>query len=67
MPIYLVTSPQGKKLVDAPNRAQAINHVSRNSITAENIKASQIVELMQSGLPVEKATATQDVTPEPIQ
>ena len=55
MPIYLVKTPNEKKLVDANTKAQAINHVTKTTITAETVTASEVVELMQSGIQVEKA------------
>lgn len=54
MPIYLVKGPAGERLVSAEQKATAINHVIRDSITAEPVTATQLVDLMQSGLTVEK-------------
>lgn len=66
MPIYLVNTPQGNKLVDAPTKAQAINHVTRSTITAEALTASEAVKHMQSGIVVEKASglSAAETTPE---
>lgn len=57
MPIYLVKTPNGDKLVDAKTKAQAINHVIRSTITAEVVTASEAVALVQSGVVVEKPAA----------
>ena len=60
MPIYLVKSPKGEQLIEANNKAQAVNHVTRSIITAESVTASEVVALMQSGVSVEKAVAPTD-------
>jgi len=66
MPIYHVKTPQDEKLVDANNITQAINHVVRNTITAESLTASEAVALMQKGIVVEKATTKSSTTsPQP--
>jgi len=58
MPIYLVKSPSGDKLVEAPTKAGAINHVVRNTVTAEALNPSKLVEAMQDkGMKVEKVAA----------
>ncbi len=57
MPIYLVKTAQGNRLVDAKHKAQAINHVVKDTITAEPITASDMVTQMDAGLKVEKAAA----------
>lgn len=59
MPIYLVTTPQGEKLVEAHTKAQAINHVTRTTITAKTLTASEAVTLMKNGTTVETAAATE--------
>ena len=57
MPIYRVTTPQGDRLVEANTKAQAINHITRTTITATTVTASEVVKLMQSGVKVETAEA----------
>jgi hypothetical protein len=57
MPIYLVKTAQGNRLVNAKHKAQAINHVVKDTITAEPITASDTVKQMGLGLKVEEAAA----------
>lgn len=63
MPIYLVKTPQGDRLVDAPTKAQAINHVTRTIVTADALTATQAVLAMQQGLTVEKAKGLPEAPP----
>lgn len=65
MPIYHVKTPTGEKLVEANTKAQAINHVTRSTITADTVTAPQVVALMGQGIKVEKADATVPLTQEP--
>lgn len=63
MPIYLTTiegSPEKTLLVDAPNKASAINHVARNIVSAEVQSPRQIVVNMQLGMKVEVVKKGQD-------
>lgn len=55
MPVYYIKTPSGEHLIDATNKHTAINHVVRDTITAESITASDLVLLMQKGLTVETA------------
>ena len=66
MPVYLVTSPQGNKLIEANTKAQAINHVTRTTIAAEVVSATAVVKLMQEGVKVERADATTPLMQEPV-
>lgn len=61
MPIYHVKTPTTEHIVEATNQAVAINHVVRGTITAENLTASELVQLMGKGLVVEKAAAGQAI------
>jgi len=54
MPIYLVKTPNGQKMVNAPTKARAINHVIKNTITAEALSAETVVARMEDGEAVEK-------------
>lgn len=66
MAIYLVKSPSGDRLVDAKTKASAINYVMRNSVEAEALTATQLVEYMQEkGLTVEKADSVEASKDEP--
>jgi hypothetical protein len=56
MPIYKVKTPTEEVLVDAKHPAQAISHVTRNTITTEVVSATEVVKLMQAGMKVEVAT-----------
>lgn len=55
MPVYHVKTPSGEHLVDATNKAAAVNHVIRNTVTAESVTASEMVKHMQAGLTVQTA------------
>jgi len=68
MPVYLVKSPIGDRLVDAPAKATAINHVARRLVFAEAVTTSELVKLMQSGMPVEvvETAAKEDPVPEAV-
>ena len=56
MPIYLVKSPDGQKLIDASTKSVAINHAIKHSVTAETVSASELVQLMQGqGMTVENS------------
>lgn len=51
--IYSVTSPQGKRLVRAVSRHQAIGHVARSTFQVEVADSETLVELVGSGIKVE--------------
>jgi hypothetical protein len=53
--IYLITTPTGKRLVDAANKTQAVNHVAKATITATVASQSELVKLTKDGIEVETA------------
>lgn len=65
MPIYLVTGPakNDRRLVDATTKSVAINHVTRNTVTAHAVTASELVKLLAEELKVEAASGADN--PEP--
>lgn len=64
MPIYHVKTPTGEKLIEANTKAQAINYVTRSTITADVVSAPQVVDLMGKGIKVEKTDAQVPMTAE---
>lgn len=60
MPIYLVTvqgNPPTTKLVDAATKAAAINHVTRDLVSAAPLTATEVVAHMKGGADVEVVTS----------
>ncbi len=61
MPIYLVTIRETvldkKVLVDANTKSAAINHVTRDLVTAAPLTARDVVAYMQRGAKVEVVTS----------
>lgn len=56
-------SPDAKpRLVRAPNKAQAIRHIVRHSITAEVATQDDLVDLLAAGIKVE--TTGKDSSPD---
>ena len=55
--IYAVTTNGKTRLVRAPNKAQAINHVARDTITAEVASQNILVDLTADGVKVEESGA----------
>jgi hypothetical protein len=53
--IYAVKTASGKRLVEAANKAQAINHVARDTITAEVAQQGILIALTKAGIEVEVA------------
>lgn len=53
--IYAVSTDKGTRLVEAPNRSQAINHVARDTIKAEVAAQTTLVQLVGEGVTVETA------------
>lgn len=53
--IYLVSSPQGLRLVRAVSRHQAIGHVARSTMKVEVATPETLVRLVGNGLGVEDA------------
>lgn len=54
--IYAVTTAAGLRLVEATNKAQAVNHVARDTITAEVASQSALVEAIKAGIEVESCS-----------
>jgi len=44
---YHVTAPDGDHIIEAGSKAAAINHVVRNTVTARNLTASELMYLMR--------------------
>lgn len=58
MPIYHVKTPTSEHIVEAGTKAAAVNHVVRETITAENLTATDLVYLQRTkGLQIETANA----------
>lgn len=53
--IYMVTTPNGKHLVEAPNPSQAISHVTKKGVTCESASAKDVAAAMTAGGKVEVA------------
>lgn len=53
--IYIVIHGNDTHLVNASNKATAINHVVRNSVKASVASQLELVELLSSGTEVQKA------------
>ena len=55
--IYLIETPNGKRLVGAKTRATAINFVVKDTITAKALTATQLANLLQGpdALKIEQA------------
>lgn len=71
MPIYLVKPKEGEgaeRLVEAPNKASARNHVAKDTIAVEVAKQSDLFRVAKAGGDVEQAVAdaTPAPTPEPV-
>ena len=57
--IYAVSTQAGTRLVESPNKSRAINHVARDTITAEVAPQKTIVQLIGEGVKVEQTHAEQ--------
>ncbi len=55
--IYTVSTTTGTRLVEAPNKSQAINHVARDTISAKVAPQKEIVSLVSEGVKVEVANS----------
>ena len=67
MPVYLVelkTDPAQTRIVDAPTKSSAVNHVIKGLVSAAPLSASEVVTHIQSGVTVESVGA-KDAQPEP--
>jgi hypothetical protein len=51
---YLVTIGNVKRLVKAATRAQAVNHVVADTITASVATQDDLEELLPKGIPIER-------------
>lgn len=47
MPIYLINTPNGKRLVEAQNQKQAINYALRVDVTAQNLNAVELANVLR--------------------
>ena len=55
MPVYLVKTPTGKRVVQADTQKSAINHVMKSEVEIEPLSAVQLADLMAEGdLKIEK-------------
>lgn len=57
MPVYLVKGPEGEKerLVDAPTRQAAINHVVGEKYDVKPVATSQLVAMINANISIETA------------
>ncbi len=62
MPVYLVKTPLGDRLVKATNKSVAINHVIRDTIDAESLTTDDLVVHIADGLSVETAAPEKTTT-----
>ena len=51
--IYVVTTSEGNRLVEAANKSQAVNHVAKDTISAEVAGQRDLIELVSAGIKVE--------------
>lgn len=60
MPVYLVSTgaddAKVERLVDAANKAQARNHVARETVTVGLAKQAELFRLAKAGKDIEQAT-----------
>lgn len=54
--VYLVNPQRVRRLIKATNRAVAINFAVKSEVAAKSVTASELVELLQSGLTIEDAS-----------
>lgn len=58
---YVITGKDGaQRLVQAGTQAQALRHVATDQFTVKAASASEVIELMQSGVQPEMASAEKD-------
>ncbi len=57
MRIYVVSSGLESRLVRAPNRARALGHVAKATLTVELADQEALIHLIGEGVPVEDAGA----------
>lgn len=51
--IYVVTSADGERLIEAANKAQSVSFVAKSTITAEVASQADLVRLITAGVSVE--------------
>lgn len=54
--VYLVKTPNKQRLIKANSRSVAINFAVRSEVTAKSVTASEMVDLLQSGMTIEDAS-----------
>ena len=54
-PIYLVHAPDAMHLVEASNKAQAIRHVVKGTVTAQVCRSIDVAKAMKAGIVLETA------------
>lgn len=54
MPIYLVSTPEGPKVVHAASQKDAVEHCVEGLYQAEPLGAVKLAELISSGMTIEK-------------
>lgn len=57
--LYIVTTPKGKRLVDAVIKAQALNHVVKDEISVEIANPYQVADLVAAGIKIERVAGNQ--------
>lgn len=57
--LYIVTTPKGKRLIDAVIKAQALNHVVKDEITVEIATPYKVAELVTAGVKIERVAGNQ--------
>jgi hypothetical protein len=57
MRIYVVSSGLESRLVRAPNRARALGHVAKATLTVELADQESLIHLLTEGVTVEDAVA----------
>ena len=61
MPIYLMTTSKGKRIVQAETQKSAINHVMRSEIEIEPLNAVALANVLrEEGLQIEQVASRKD-------
>lgn len=61
MAVYLITTPNGERLIEAPNKASAINFVMKSEVKAEALNAVALSKVVrEKGLQIEVAEKKDD-------
>lgn len=53
MAAYLVTTPQGQRLVEARTGASALNFVIKNEVKVKTLNTSEVLKLVRDGMKIE--------------